>query len=178
MKNRIKEDYFEWMYGLVCKDRYNRDISYRKLLTHLHNTEFIYTIRNDSNRAEDGYDLRYRYEYYENIDDIERYISGPSSIFEMILALAIRCEESIMDDPAKGNRTGQWFWMMINNLGLGGMYDSNFDAEYVDDVVYRFINHKYEPDGRGGLFVIRDCEYDMRKLEIWDQLCYFTDTIE
>lgn len=43
----------------------------------------------------------------------------PCSVLEMIIALAIRLEEHIMDDPDIGNRTGQWFWDMIVSLGLG-----------------------------------------------------------
>ena len=39
----------------------------------------------------------------------------------MMIALAIRCEEHIMDDPDAGDRTGQWFWSMLVSLGLGSM---------------------------------------------------------
>lgn len=51
---------------------------------------------------------------------------------EMIIALAIRLEEHIMDDPDIGNRTGQWFWDMIVSLGLG--------SEGLIDVIRRFLN--------------------------------------
>ena len=36
---------------------------------------------------------------------------------------------------------------------------------------------EYAPDGRGGLFTIRNCEEDLRKVEIWYQLCWYLDTI-
>lgn len=166
--SRIQKEYFEWMYDLVCDDRFADDISYRKLLTRLHEREFEYIIPKDSNRAEDGIDLRYR---------ADCYYPGPCSVLEMMVALAIRCEETIMDDPVIGDRTGQWFWKMINNLGLGGMYDSRYDIDKVDRIIDRFLDREYSPDGRGGLFTVRNCEEDMRDVEIWTQLCYFLDSI-
>ena len=59
--DRITNEYFDWMYDLACKDRYPEQISYRKLFVLLHDTEFIYSIPRDKNRAEDGIDLRYRF---------------------------------------------------------------------------------------------------------------------
>jgi hypothetical protein len=95
----------------------------------------------------------------------------------MMTALAVRCEETIMDDALFGNRTGQWFWGMIHNLGLSPMTDSNFDKEYVDEVITRFLNREYEPNGKGGLFTVRHCNRDMRTVEIWCQLSWYLDSI-
>jgi hypothetical protein len=104
-------------------------------------------------------------------------LDGPCSVLEMILALAIRCEENIMDDPLKGDRTKQWFWGMINNLGLDTMTDMNYNERFIDDCVCRFLNRDYEPDGRGGLFTVRNCYEDLRNVEIWYQLLWYLDTI-
>ena len=57
----INNDYFEWLYNLVCDGLYAGRNSYRKLLMFLHNTEFTWTIPMDENRASDGIDLRYRF---------------------------------------------------------------------------------------------------------------------
>lgn len=173
-RRNAEDEYFEWMFQIVCGGRYSSGYSYRELLTYLYNTEFTYLIPKDRNRAEDGVDLRYRY-YYTEHRSCEK--SGPCSVLEMILALAIRCEETIMDDPSIGDRTGQWFWKMIVNLGLGGMTDNRFDPDYVRDVVDTFLNREYEPDGRGGLFTIRNCEYDLRDVEIWTAMLWFLDSI-
>lgn len=56
----------------------------------------------------------------------------------MMIALAQRCEESIMDDPEAGNRTGVWFWAMISNLSLDCMSDDDFDELYVEEHVRHF----------------------------------------
>ena len=173
----IINDYFEWMSDIVCGKRYSKHISFRKLLMHLHNTEFRYSIAKDRNRASDGAGLRYRFALMRGYIDEPECLDGPCSVLEMIIALAIRCEESIMDDTSYGDRTGQWFWGMIANLGLGSMTDDRFDREIVDDILDTFMDRKYDRDGKGGLFTIRDCEYDMRKLEIWSQLNYYLNTV-
>lgn len=177
-QREISDKYLDWMINLVCEGRYAGPNSYRKLLTYLHGTEFIYYLPRDGDRATDGVDLRYRFAYCNpEIPNAERYITGPCSVLEMMIALAIRCEEQIMVDPKIGDRTGQWFWKMIASLGLGGMIDSRFNRFYAEEVVYKFLNREYEPDGRGGLFRIRNCGCDLREIEIWNQLSYFLDTI-
>ena len=82
-----------------------------------------------------------------------------------------------MDDPGVGDRTGQWFWGMIVNLGLGSMTDGRYDRRFVEGVLNRFLNREYEPDGRGGLFRIKHCNRDLRTVEIWYQLCWYLDSI-
>lgn len=172
-RNRIDDAYFDWMYKLICGKRYPRDISYRLLLTTLHDIDFVYSIPKDGNRAADGIDLRYRFDH--DLADILR--DKPCSVLEMMLALAIRCEETIMDDARIGDRTAQWFWSMIANLGLSSMTDDRYDKDYVRKCVERFLYHEYESDGKGGLFRIRNCEYDLRDFEIWYQMCWYLDTI-
>lgn len=179
-RSEIEQEYFEWMYRLVSHGRYSGRTSFEDLLLYLHETEFRYIIPKDSNRAEDGEDLRrqFAYEIYgdNDIEFIIDCLARPCSVLEMMIALAIRCED-IMDDPSVGDRTGQWFWMMVTNLGLGGMYDRRFDKKYVEVVIETFLNRKYEPDGRGGLFRVRNCDYDLRDEEIWTQMLWMLDTI-
>jgi hypothetical protein len=142
----------------------------------LHDIEFRYLIPKDENRAEDGISLRYRFSRlydYVDYDDLD----GPCTVLEMMVALAIRCEEDIMDDANLGNRTKQWFWNMIVSLGLGSMTDSRFDERRVDNIIERFLDRDYEPDGRGGLFTVRHCDYDLRDVEIWYQMCWYLDSI-
>lgn len=176
--NRVKDEYFNWLYNYVCKGRAHQNISYEKLLGLLHSIEFTFIVRNDVNRAKDGTDLRYRFATNQGTNDILAILDaldGPCSVLEMMVALAIRCEESIMDNTRYGDRTGQWFWNMVSNLGIGMMYDDIFDDKMVEDIIYDFLDRNYDPDGKGGLFYIQDCEEDLRNLEIWTQLCWYLD---
>ena len=68
-KEDVQNDYFEWLCDLVCGKRFSKNISFRKLLMFLHNTEFRYSMEMDSNRFKDGVDLRRRYTKSNGIDD-------------------------------------------------------------------------------------------------------------
>ena len=151
-------------------------MTYRKLLTFLHDVEFTYFVPYDENRAEDGIALRYRYCLANDCLDLEWCLIGPCSVLEMMLALAFKCEE-LMDDLTIGNRTSQWFWNMITNMGLGSMNDTNYNEWLVNDVVTAFLNREYEPDGQGGLFRVRGWHRDMRTAEIWHQLLAYINSI-
>lgn len=176
-RDRVNEDYFEWLCKLVDMKRWSEDLTYRRLLRHLHNIEFTWTIRLDENRADDGIQLRRRYALRHDDMSLQEYLSGPCSVLEMMAALALRCEDWIMDDDQIGNRTGQWFWGMIHNLGLTPMIDKDFNRDVVDNIVARFLNREYAPDGRGGLFTVRNCIRDVRKVEIWTQLSWYLGSI-
>lgn len=171
----VNEGYFEWMVNIVCRDIFNSSISYRKLMVYLHSTRFTYSIPKDRNRAEDGKDLRWRYSLLCNDRSIQDALRGPCSVLEMLIALAVKCEEDIMSDPRMGDRTSQWFWRMIVNLGLGGMTDDVFDRQYVEECIDIFLNRKYDFDGKGGLFTVKHPNKDMRDVEIWYQLCWYLD---
>lgn len=170
-RNELNNEYFEWMYRLATKKP-----RYRKLLRRLHETEFIYILPVDGNRAEDGTDLRYRFGYEQGYEGarIASYLDDkPCSVLEMMVALSIRCEEHIMGDPDVGDRTSFWFECMIDSLGLSDMDDRSFNKHRVDEIIDIFMNRKYESDGKGGLFTVEHPRRDMRSVEIWYQMCWF-----
>jgi len=174
-KDELINEYFNWIYRLVCDGKHIGRLSYRKLLACLHGIDFTYTVDMDGNREADGADLRYRFGYEQKYPDplIAAYLDDrPCSVLEMMVALAIRCEEHIMGDADIGDRTGQWFWDMLVNLGLNGMNDKKFDREYTESVISRFLNREYGKDGKGGLFTIENCKHDLRDVEIWYQMCW------
>ena len=169
-RDRIINEYFEWLCRLANGKKY------RKLLVLLHSIPFTYLMENDANRAADGVNLRYQFAYEHNYGSISEYLNGPCSVLEMMLALSIRCEQHIMDDPDIGDRTSNWFWLMINNLGLKSMTDSNFNKSFVLERLDIFLKRAYEPNGEGGLFMI-DNDCDMRTTEIWYQMCAYLNSI-
>lgn len=177
-RNNLGDEYFNWMYQLVCDNRYSKRTSYRLLLNQLDSVTFTYTIGMDGNRAADGEDLRYRFGDQCGYSDreIAAYLDvRPCSVLEMMIALSIRCEEHIMEDSEVGDRTGQWFWNMIVSLGLGSMIDSNYNIARVDRILDRFLNRKYKRNGEGGLFTVEHNHCDMRTIEIWYQMFLYLD---
>lgn len=178
LRDRIRNEYFAWLSNLACGNEHSGGVSFKKLLRLLHDIDFDYIIPLDANRAEDGMTLRYRFAYdYDGIEHAERYLSGPCSVLEMMVALAIRCEEDVMEDTRYGDRTRQWFWGMIVSLGLGGMTDNKFDEDFIVSTIDQFLNRDYARDGKGGLFTIRGCRHDLRRVEIWTQMLWYLDRI-
>ena len=174
--DRINDEYFEYLYELTDAKRFSKAVAYRKLLMRLHSIEFTWSVPFDDNRADDGIQLRRKFSLARNDLSLSDYITGPCSVLEMMVALAVRCE-TIMEDDRYGDRIGQWFWGMVHSLGLTPMSDSEFDRRFVDDVIAKFLNREYAPNGAGGLFTIRHCEHDLRNVEIWCQLSWYLDSI-
>lgn len=170
--NDISKDYFDWLCKLI--DYRGKVKIYKKTLALLHEQDFIYILPKDGNRFEDGIDLRYRYghEHHISYDDISDKLDKPCSVFEMMVALAVRCEDHIMYDPDRGERQSKWFWVMFDNLGLRPMTNSKFEECYPEilEIIDRLNYRKYEPDGEGGLFTTSDPTKNMLEEEIWYQM--------
>ena len=178
--SEIREAYFHWMVGLVCSDGVRGGVTYHKLLRHLDETVFYALFPMDENRIGDGIELRYRFGYEKGIDS--RIVASEldiseCSILEMMIALSLRMEETIMSDPDIGDRIGQWFWEMIVSLGLGTEYDGRYKERKVDDILRRFLDREYEENGSGGLFTIDSPRKDMTKVEIWYQMNWYLNTV-
>lgn len=173
----IKHNYYIWLLGLVdCKHE-----RYGKLLSFLDGIEFTYILDMDGNRYEDGIYLRYRFGHTKDISQAEiaaELDNRPCSVLEMMVALAVRCEEEIMSNSNYGDRTYIWFMEMISSLGLEDMTDDNFDEEYVETIVHNLLKRDYAKDGRGGLFTIPYCEHDLREVEIWYQAMWYLSEIQ
>lgn len=168
-----KDGYFEWMLKLIDCEEYPSK-KYRKLLSFLHKTEFRYILPMDVNRYEDGVDLRYRYAYEVNLPYREtgQFDEDPCSVLEMLVALCFRCEENIMEDEEYGNRTGVWFWLCIENLGLERQSDGYFEEEYASYVIQGFLDRKFTKEGEGSITRTSNPRQDVRDVDIWTQMMW------
>ena len=158
----IENEYFDWMYDMVCERRFYGDNSYWDLLNRLHNTPFRYILSMDENRASNGIELRWRFAVRCGFSDVPDELRGPCSVLEMLIALAMDCEDW-MDDASYGDRTSQWFWGMITNLGLGAMTDDRFDPLRLTGAVE--VNHTvHNAVVRDGAGILPHLLHDFRKV--------------
>ena len=165
----INQRYYEWLTGMVA--RYNS--RYSILFRTLYETPFRVIILMDENRVGDGLSLRNRFAWEQGLSREDRDILEsyrPCSVLEVMIALALRCEEEYMAKEDDEDPVGNWFEPMLWNLGLFRMNDSHYDPDIVADKLETFLSRRYSPDGLGGLFYIPGIQEDMRKIEIWQQL--------
>lgn len=179
---RVSEEYFEWMCNFVYFDMAYGQASYKKLLRFLNSVEFVPIIELDEDRYSDGMAFRYRfgYEVGHTSDYIRTYLDvKPCSVLEMMVALCFKeYERSFDEDDSHGSRISEWFWSMINSLGLSRMNDTNFNEEECKKVIDRFISRKYEPNGKGGLFTLDHPYQNMCNVNIWYQfMWYLNETV-
>ena len=72
-----------------------------------------------------------------------------------------------------GDRTSIWFWTMMENLELDIMDERRYDDYYVNQVIDKFLNRKYGPNGEGGPFYLPYSVKDLREVELWNQAMWF-----
>ena len=173
-RNEVCNEYFEWLLRIIQDDDHFVNISYRRLLMQLHDTEFTWIIEMDRNRAQYGIDLRFR---FLKDDDGMEYLNRPCSVLEMMVALSLQCEETIMTSPDTDDKTAYWFWEMVDNLGLSDQFDGNYDKRKVTRIIKRFLERRYKPNGDGGLFYVDQNDCDLTKVEIWNQMLWHLDDI-
>lgn len=151
--------YFETLSRMV------RGGGYSCLLKTLHSLSFFAIIPHDENRAFDGLDLR-RQLHVNGTEDI------PCTMLEMMIALSEQMAYEVLDSICEIDRA-DIFWEMIGNLGLGGLDDDAFyeldGRERVELAVERLLNRTYSPNGKGGLFPLRESRFDQREVELWYQ---------
>ena len=172
MEEPIEEVYFRWLYSLVASvDVPTPSLNYWRLMSALHNTEFVWVVVGDHNRAEDGVDIRMDFLRTSNVDVDPEWFDLPCSLLEMLIGFSRKVEFET-DTPAR-----DWFWIFLSNLGIAKFSDSALNTEATTQMVIdRLIWRTYRSDGQGGLFPLGRSRKDQRKVEIWYQFCdYLVD---
>lgn len=180
VSNQLPRQYFEWMVSILIPD-VNKRVVYSNLLDTLNSLEFIPSMDMDYNRFNDGVELRFRFgdENGFGKTSISCYLdTHPCSMLEMMCALSLRIEETIMSDPEIGDRTWIWFDEMLNSLGFINQTNYNFDYNLILSNINTFNRRQYESNGRGGLFTIDDPTVDVRDLEIWYQMNLYIKQVD
>ena len=163
--------YLEWLYGQVAPiSNPNPARSYWTLLRHLYVRQFVWSVPNDDNRAEDGRYLRHEFLEVTGyiLDDVgAMWFDLECSMLEMLLALSRRAAFQ------SEKEVGDWFWHFMDNLGFRYMTDDSFglaEEREVEEVLDRVINRTYSANGEGGLFPLASHHQDQREVELWYQM--------
>lgn len=166
----MKNSYFNFLCNIVDEDMSGE---YSKLLGELHGIDFYSLIPNDDNRAEDGKQLREKFIDEEGQQALSLSQLGPCTVFEMLIGLSYRLEFESAN--SRWEKTpGEWFWILLDNLGLGWCNDSMFvQMQNMDEIHLKvgvFLDRHYKSDGSGGLFPLKNPRKDQRRVEIWYQM--------
>ena len=133
------------------------------LVSALSEVEFVWRHPMDENRALEGLELRNDFEY-ETGDYLDK-SSGlipQCSMFEMLAALAIRCENQLMRNSLLGDRTSKWFFEFLDNLGL--LDCDERDVDHIVEVCEDFMDNKID------MFPLKDKKMNHKNEQIWKQL--------
>jgi len=172
MDEPIEDVYFNWLYAKVAyRAQPTPSNRFQSLLYFMHRTEFVWRVSGDDNRAEDGRGLRQEFLYEIREELAEPLAELECSVLEMMIAFSRRAAFQTDMTPL------EWFWIMLENLGIAHLCDSEFDGsdatamlgQILEDLVWR----RYDEKGRGGLFPLRNPSQDQREVEIWYQFCEY-----
>lgn len=167
MSEPLENLYFNWLCGRVIRlENPTPSLRFDKLLRFLHNTEFVWLLPGDDDRAEDGVELRQDFTTEAGLEGQEDWLHVPCSVLEMLIAFSKRCEF------ATDVSYREWFWEFIENLELREFNDaSDFDEVRIAEILYTFVWRQYDYYGRGGIMPMESSRQDQTKVEMWYQFC-------
>lgn len=168
----LKDTYFGYL-----RNRIEAPPEYTFLLYFVFEKSYYSPLKMDENRVHDAYKLREDFRDESGIKGLaeERLFEFEINCLEVLIALSERLENDILYNNREGNRTKEWFWMFIKNLGLDGLISGEVSREEVIEKLDIWLERKYQKDGKNGnIIVLKGCSsVDLRKTELWDQLQLF-----
>jgi hypothetical protein len=170
----IPRIYFDWLYDQV---KPNNDItsqlSFTTLCNHMHSIAFKDLVNWDANRIVEAGELRKIFlDRHPDVGPMERgdILFPDISIFEVLVALSEKA--NFMLDYSRE----WWFSKFIENLDLGKYNDVYMMTHNEWPAVRKlrtFNDRSYKPDGRGGLFPLKQPDADQREVELWYQMAAY-----
>lgn len=165
--------YKDWLIQKIEFD--GKSDMYIGLLDLLYETPFRWVIKSDKNRAADGIDWRWMFcqECDYDLNELNELIGDDCTVLEMLVGLAFKVANDVVGDIYKGDRTPDWFWRFIKNLGLDGCYGDYLPVEFRVHAMAKlnkWMNRDIGYDGSGGLFPLKNPPGDERKVEIMYQM--------
>lgn len=154
--------------------------NYDILLNRLHQIDFYSSIQNDVNRENDAFELRASFALENDLNVFTLEILGKKnylpSVLEILISIASRMDLYLERD----NNVSDWFWELVDNLGLLQLYDDNY-VEVGGDVklhkiIDKWLERRYKQNGKGGIFPLKKWskyhkyDNDQRIVELWLQM--------
>lgn len=172
-----KEDvkrHYDGYFGYLCSV-INIPPEYTYVMYFIYNKTFYSSLKLDENRIHDAFRLRNYYCEDNKIEGLEKeeVFSFDPNCLEILISLAKRLEDDILYNNKEGDRTKEWFWMFIKNLGLDNIEVP--EKEDISNKLDKWLERKYDKNGKNGNIIVLNglCRIDLRKLEIWDQFQVF-----
>lgn len=182
--DKANREYFNWMCNRVQIGNHTGK-TYFFLAYILNSRKFYPLAGNDGNRIEDSVKMRMDWldqynmscRLFVNKGEEEPvpadYFNGEVTVLELLVSLAIRIEEDIMQDDEKGDRTAYWFWVMLENLKLHVYSDESFSNQAEDRIhmiIDRLLERDYDDEGDGSIFpTYGHFDVHHKEIEIWKQ---------
>ena len=162
------DKYFDFLSNIVI-DNDNYDL----LLMHLHKIEYYSLIPNDDNRGEDGKRLREIFLDNEGPQGPFCLPEGSCTVLEMLIGLSFRMENELKCGPC-GTSASECFWLFMQNLNLNWAHNNDYFQNDGDNsvakIVWAVLERKYERNGEGGIFPLKQTRKNQRKVEVWYQM--------
>lgn len=173
----IDDKFKLWKREVVTQNDYKMNrYTYKKLLIYLDSYPYRYIIYMDENREVDGYEIRFKFAWYNGIpysklDGIKN--KSGCTMLEFLIGVAYRISEYIPDWDSED--ISPWFWLMIKNLGLDSYDDEHWNLKEVEEKIDRFLNRQFGPYGEGSILTFEPDEDKMTYEEIWRHITRFAD---
>ena len=151
---------------------------YQKLVHLLWNTPFEgKLIGFDENWIANGLFLRGYFERQTG-KNLGIFKDHSCTVMEVLIAISMRIEEYIGYESAS-----ETLWELLENLGLDKFRDKKsehpdtpdtfltlFDSKNVRKILDIWMQRKYDKNGKGGIFPLKNTKRDQKQVEMWSQL--------
>ena len=169
--------YIEWISIGKLRMDYQEFSKYNAMIWALVDIPFSYIHPMDENRYNDGMNMRIEFENLTSWDiSQEAGYRDQCTVYEMMAALAYRCEHQLMRDGSGIDRTKFWFFEMCKNLDILKWDFDHLNYDYKKDIDTKigvWLRREYEFDGRGGAFPIKNATENQKNVQIWEQMNQF-----
>lgn len=153
----VEEPYFLALFDMI--DIYRGE--FFELCHVLYDTDFEWILELDRDRTLDGLKLR---------DELGAVLpSKPCSVLEVLIGLAIRMAYLVepADDGSSDSIVADMFWVLVAKLGLTVYTNevilrNNTSCLTIIDILNRWMQREFEPDGHGSPFPLETPVKDQR----------------